>query len=955
MKYFLIILFFLLSGLAFGQFPGCPDVDAGPDQVSPCPDACVTLTANPIVSGITTSYIVNAIPHDPPIAYNAPGGNAISVNIDDVWSSVINLPFSFCFYGNTYTTCRVGSNGAIRLGSGGTTGGFHPWQFNASVPSNDLVSAGNIFGIYHDIDPSVFVSQGGGVVKWHLLGTAPCRIFVVTFYELAHFDCNNLRSTHQMVLYETTNVIDVYAQKKQICNAWNNGNAVIGIQNPNGSMGLAAPGRNTGSWTISTPEAWRFSPSGPATYSVTWLQNGQVISNNLSVQVCPSQTTSYTASVDYTPCSGGPTVTVTDNVTVVVQEPVATVFNITPPIYCQNDIIAPLPSTSNNGITGSWSPAWNNQQTTTYTFTPNPNQCANSVQATITITPTIVPNFNFPLSFCQGDVIPSLPSTSTNGVSGTWSPAVNNQQTTSYTFTPNNNQNCTVSAQATIQVLPFVTPSFNSSGPFCEGATVPALPTISNNGISGVWSPALNNQQTTTYTFTPNPGACATGNVSTMIVIVPNVDPVFTISPTVFCQNEVVPNLPTQSNNGIVGAWSPAINNQQTTTYSFTSSGNNCVNPFSQTITILPIAFSNNTVAICATELPYLWNNQLLSASGNYSADFMAQNGCDSTANLAFTVLPILESTSVLDICEDDIPFTWNGLTINTTGEYEVLLTSSFGCDSITKAIATIRPMPVVSFEADVLSGCGLVITNLTTTSNLASSTCSWSFSDGTTSNLCNLQNKQFNAPGCYDVTLNLTSQYGCSSSLTFNEYICVYPVPDANFVISPSVLSVFDNTANFINLSTNFNQQFWDFGYNGITSNLFAPSYTYPNDAPGFYDVWLYLENEFGCVDSTFRQIQLVIEPVYYIPNTFTPDGDKFNSVFLPVFSAGFDPYQYNLLIFNRWGEVLFESNNAEIGWDGTYGGRLSQEDVYVYQIVFKHLFSDKQEVIRGHLNLLR
>ena len=251
------------------QFPGCPDVDAGNDQTTPCPNTCVTLNAAPILSGLTTSYTVSSIPHEPPIAYNAPGGTPVSLDIDDVWSNLVQLPFAFCYYGQTYTNCRVGSNGAIRLGTMGTNGGEHPWQFNASVPSPNLVDAGNIYGIYHDIDPSVPV-PGGGYVRWHLLGTAPCRIFVVTFYELAHFSCNNLRSTHMMVLYETTNVIDVYVQRKQTCSSWNSGNAVIGIQNQNGTQGIAAPGRNTGNCTINTPEALRFTPAGAPTYQVVW-------------------------------------------------------------------------------------------------------------------------------------------------------------------------------------------------------------------------------------------------------------------------------------------------------------------------------------------------------------------------------------------------------------------------------------------------------------------------------------------------------------------------------------------------------------------------------------------------------------------------------------------------------------------------------------------------------------
>src|SRR4029434_8598248 len=96
-----------------------------------------------------------------------------------------------------------------------------------------------------------------------------------------------------------------------------------------------------------------------------------------------------------------------------------------------------------------------------------------------------------------------------NGITGTWSPALNNTATTTYTFTPTAGQ-CATTATLTIVVNPNVTPSFNAVAPICSGATLNPLPTTSNNGISGSWTPALNNTTTTTYTFTPTAGQCAT-------------------------------------------------------------------------------------------------------------------------------------------------------------------------------------------------------------------------------------------------------------------------------------------------------------------------------------------------------------------------------------------------------------------------------------------------------------
>lgn len=288
----------LLVNTLFSQFPGCPSVDAGPDQSLNCSTPCVTLTATPFDAGATTSYQVTSVPHNPPIAYNQAGGNPVSVGVDDVWSPVINLPFNFCFYGQTYTSCVIGSNGTIGFNTA-VAGGFQPWSYSASCPSAALTSAGNIFGPYHDIDPSI-----GGTVNWYLTGTAPCRIFVVSFNAIPHFSCTSISSTHMIVLYETTNAIDVYIQNKATCASWNSGNTVVGIQNMSGSQGLAAPGRNTGPWTVTTPEGWRFLPDGAPIYTVAWLENGNVISTADTVSVCPLVSTNYVAQATYTACDG---------------------------------------------------------------------------------------------------------------------------------------------------------------------------------------------------------------------------------------------------------------------------------------------------------------------------------------------------------------------------------------------------------------------------------------------------------------------------------------------------------------------------------------------------------------------------------------------------------------------------------------------------------------------------
>ena len=143
--------------------------------------------------------------------------------------------------------------------------------------------------------------------------------------------------------------------------------------------------------------------------------------------------------------------------------------------------------------------------------------CMYQKTVTVTVTPQVTSTFNSVNSICSGDTLNALPTTSLNGFTGTWSPALNNLATTTYIFTPTAGQ-CASTSSLTIIVNPLVTPSFDTIDPICFGLTLQPLPTTSNNGIVGTWSPALNNTATTDYTFTSNSGQCASDTTITIVV-----------------------------------------------------------------------------------------------------------------------------------------------------------------------------------------------------------------------------------------------------------------------------------------------------------------------------------------------------------------------------------------------------------------------------------------------------
>lgn len=262
--------------------------------------------------------------------------------------------------------------------------------------------------------------------------------------------------------------------------------------------------------------------------------------------------------------------------------------------------------------------------------------------------------------------------------------------------------------------------------------------------------------------------------------------------------------------------------------------------------------------------------------------------------------------------------------------------------------------MPTVAFTANISEGCAPVEVTFTSSGAPLGGQCQWNLGNGVVANSCGSIIGTYYTYGCYDVSLQITNSAGCTSTLTQDDIVCVNPQPTAGFEVNPQQLSNFNPTASFTNTSTGHVSQIWTFGDGSGTSSINHPQHIYPGEA-GFYYATLVVANSHGCVDSTTQLIVVDNEVIFYVPNTFTPDGDMFNETFMPVFTAGFDIYQYQLVIFNRWGEIVFESNNAEVGWDGTYGGNLCQEGVYIWKITYKEIGKDKRNEVMGHFSLLK
>ncbi|MEM7186404.1 MAG: gliding motility-associated C-terminal domain-containing protein [Bacteroidota bacterium] len=316
----IVFSFFLLASYnSNAQGPGSLFVDAGPDVTIPCgTGGCIDITASFLETfeTIDDTYTIDPVVYAPPFPFNGLA-NSLNPDIDDAWSVVETLPFDFCYFQNIETEFQVGSNGVIRfdVDPGDTSNG---WSFDEDLPNNTnpTLAEANVFTPGHDIDPSVSSTEEIG---YEVLGEFPNRVLVVAYFEVPMFSatCNNLLATQMVVFYEFSNVIEIYMQDKPVCPTWNDGNAALGIQNNDGNIAFVPSGRNTSDspWSA-TEEAWRFTPAGDATYVFEWLDDtGATIGTDPTLNVCPTNPTTYTAQVTYTNCNGE-VVVLTDDIVV---------------------------------------------------------------------------------------------------------------------------------------------------------------------------------------------------------------------------------------------------------------------------------------------------------------------------------------------------------------------------------------------------------------------------------------------------------------------------------------------------------------------------------------------------------------------------------------------------------------------------------------------------------------
>jgi len=267
----------------------------------------------------------------------------------------------------------------------------------------------------------------------------------------------------------------------------------------------------------------------------------------------------------------------------------------------------------------------------------------------------------------------------------------------------------------------------------------------------------------------------------------------------------------------------------------------------------------------------------------------------------------------------------------------------------------TVMGIPNIQFNADPTEGCQPLKVNFTEISPNQGQTYSWDFGDASTGNYSTAKNPThiYETSGLYDVTLMIKSEFGCEASFSFNDMITVHPTPIANFSLDPAIASIVEPIIYFENLSQGANNYFWSFG-DGDSSSYKNPVHNYIYTGIGIYPIQLVAVTEFGCSDTINRFATINEEFTFYAPTAFSPDEDGLNDVF-NVVGVGIDSLNFHMMIFDRWGEPIFETHDLYLGWNGIIKNtKMGETGTYVWMVFYKNTNGAKREK-KGVVTLIR
>lgn len=264
-------------------------------------------------------------------------------------------------------------------------------------------------------------------------------------------------------------------------------------------------------------------------------------------------------------------------------------------------------------------------------------------------------------------------------------------------------------------------------------------------------------------------------------------------------------------------------------------------------------------------------------------------------------------------------------------------------------------PLPVPHIAVDQPTKCEPAVFTLYNPDSMSTMSTIWRISNGDefidvdsllTSSMMN---------GSYNVQLIVTSPDGCVDSTTWLSYLTVQQTPIADFKWSPDPVTMFNTEVLFSEYALYADSYEWSFpGASPSSSTNNDQMVLYPDGETGTYYVTLIAKSYLGCSDTVTKQVVILPEVILYAPNAFTPDGDEFNQSWR-VYIEGIDEYDFSLHVYNRWGEIVWESHDSNASWDGTYNGTPVPQGAYTWVIRTREVISDKKYVWNGTVTIIK
>ena len=736
--------------------------------------------------------------------------------------------------------------------------------------------------------------------------------------------------------------------------------------------------------TICSGQTATLTSAGAITY--TW-SNGAI---GNSIIVTPTTTASFTVVGNNGACFGSTVTTVFVNPLPIVTVNSSTICSSQTSSLTANGATAYLWNTGSTSNLISVSPLSN----TSYTVIGISLGCTNTAIADVSVTPlpTVVVNSS---TICSGQTatITASGATSYSWNTGSLLSTLTDAPTTNTTYTVIGAAlGCTSTAIANVSVTPLPTVSVTSST-ICIGQTA----TIIASGASTyVWNTgSLSNTITdapsanTSYTVLGSSSNCTNSAIANVSV---TPLPAVTVNSSTICSGQTA----TLTANGAsaylwnTGATGSALVISPTVNTSFSVVGTNagCSNTVSTIVNVVSSpSLSVNSATICEGQTTtlsvsgassYIWNNgtttntAVVSPVATTIFSVVGSIGtCSTTTTVSVVVNPMpIISVPSITICAGQSAtltafgasvYNWNTnsnlnpliVSPNATTTYSVTGTN-LNCTSSTTATVFVENSPTVAFNSINIAGCAPLCSQFSDLSTVVSGTISnwnWSFGDGYSSTSQN-PSHCFDNSGLYDISLTVTSSNGCSKTYTNLDMIHVYPNPTAEFISNVEETDILNPIVDFTNLSSNANSYEWNFG-SLTTSTLTNPSYTYNQE--GIYSTTLTATNQYGCKDVAINDIIVNGIFTFYAPNTFTPNEDNKNDIFLPL-GVGWDSEKYQLDIFDRWGNYCFTTKEVGQGWDGkaNKGSETAQIDTYTWKVDLTDVFGKNHKYI-GRVTIIR